>query len=268
VRSIAASFVIVALAGCTSWGSTTTTSLDSSREAAVLLAEPLPDLVFEFDFLDGHRPSEFALEALRTVAEEQTLKRAIIFLEPTVIPARDAHRAGMNWKLDEITAVESAVYSSDPEHVFVNGSAAVIHVVYLDSILEYEYRGNATRAAGLSAGNVIYVFDGQTDAARFKDTRIPYPEGVPAFGEQEREAGVLLHEFGHAMGLVANGIPMVRSHNDPDDPQHSRNPESIMSGGWDLVDESRAQVLRGDSPSLWFDDDDLADIAAFRKSHS
>lgn len=52
------------------------------------------------------------------------------------------------------------------------------------------------------------------------------------------EQSTLIHEFGHSVGLVNNGLPMVRPHHDKAHGAHCTNPDCVMyylnEGGSDL----------------------------------
>jgi hypothetical protein len=81
------------------------------------------------------------------------------------------------------------------------------------------------------------------------------------------ELAVLTHEVGHLLGLVDNGLPMVRDHRDRDHGNHDHDPDSVMY--WQNERDAVFDVLltRVDTlgdPALGFDADSLADIAAVR----
>jgi hypothetical protein len=81
------------------------------------------------------------------------------------------------------------------------------------------------------------------------------------------ETAVMTHEMGHVIGLVDNGLPMLTDHRDPDHLHHDVDPESVMY--WQHERDSVFNVLLtrvrgGASPSLGFDPNSLADIAAVR----
>jgi predicted Zn-dependent protease len=60
----------------------------------------------------------------------------------------------------------------------------------------------------------------------FKDViaSSPYSPSVDVFMEQ----ATLVHEFGHAMGLVNIGVPMVSKHEDTEHPGHCTNEDCVM----------------------------------------
>jgi hypothetical protein len=73
---------------------------------------------------------------------------------------------------------------------------------------------------------------------------------------------VLTHEFGHLLGLVNNGIPMVNDHLAPQFEHHDRDPECLMYWA-----NSRARIFekfasRSSSQDDWFCDACQEDIHA------
>jgi hypothetical protein len=72
------------------------------------------------------------------------------------------------------------------------------------------------------------------------------------------ERTIVLHESGHALGLVDNGLPMQRDRVDRHEECvcHSTNRDSVMATP--LIDD----------PTPSFGEDDLADIRAFQLSHA
>lgn len=79
------------------------------------------------------------------------------------------------------------------------------------------------------------------------------------FGAADVERAVLVHEFGHAIGLVNLGIPMQRNHEDADHEKHSANAQSVMY--WKVETTLGLSSLTGSIPTD-FDADDRADLQA------
>lgn len=85
-------------------------------------------------------------------------------------------------------------------------------------------------------------------------------------GQDQRlvERAVLVHEYGHLLGLVDCGLPMQTPRADPDLPCHSRNRESVMSA----LGPSRSAdqwLLRDGTGPVWrFDEHDWRDIRAYQ----
>ncbi|MFH1263408.1 MAG: hypothetical protein V1495_08230 [Pseudomonadota bacterium] len=78
------------------------------------------------------------------------------------------------------------------------------------------------------------------------------------------EQVVMIHEAGHAIGLVANGIPTVSAHLDADHPGHCTNPKCIMhfkmEGGAALMDLLDNAVMG--SRTILFGQECLDDVRA------
>lgn len=97
-------------------------------------------------------------------------------------------------------------------------------------------------------GDVIAVFRDNISGA-----------STPVISGRTIEDAVLLHEFGHLMGLVDLVLQTGRA--DPDHPGHSRNRDSVMY--WAVESSLVTQVLGG-GPPRDFDAADLADLRALR----
>lgn len=129
-----------------------------------------------------------------------------------------------------------------------------LHVLVLDGEKAPEEGAPLHRVLGATVAEegLVAVFpDAYANAYRMVEGR-----KVPATSEMARH--VLLHELGHALGLVGR-IPMVRPHGDPADPGHSVNPASLMYPAPAMAPDG---LVHG--PVAAFDADDLADLAARR----
>jgi hypothetical protein len=139
-----------------------------------------------------------------------------------------------------------------------------LRVFYLDGKL-----GNTTygEAAGSYGQDEIDMYP---DTFRGRTVVSLGPAVIPYLDANKRdliyENEVLLHEAGHAMGLVNNGIPMVHDHVDASETCrcHSSNSASIMHSGVDAIPLEYTWLKSSDLPRRDFDSDDLADIKAFQ----
>lgn len=99
-------------------------------------------------------------------------------------------------------------------------------------------------------------FSGVRAAFIFKDNLTRF-SGTQDFLNRIEQATVV-HELGHVIGLVNNGVPMAIPHEDPEHPHHSTDIEDVMY--WDLV----AAVAHINRSSL-FGKNSLADAHAFHQ---
>lgn len=80
-------------------------------------------------------------------------------------------------------------------------------------------------------------FAGTHFAFVFKDVVLSV--GGDAVSQRYVEQGTAVHELGHAVGLVNNGLPMVVAHEDGTHPKHSSNTSCVMF--WQV--ESKSDIL-------------------------
>lgn len=151
----------------------------------------------------------------------------------------------------EILELSSAHIDDDGDF---DDKTARYHVLFVDRFFE---EGGARR------DNVLGVSIGDTRVvAMFKPVigdggALLIGDGVDRFVEQT----TMVHELGHALGLVNNGIEMRRDHQDEENGAHCENDACVMiflnEGFSDAVAFARDALLRGDR--ILFDDDCLDD---------
>ncbi|HEU0037439.1 MAG TPA: hypothetical protein VFQ53_42805 [Kofleriaceae bacterium] len=124
--------------------------------------------------------------------------------------------------------------------------------------------GHFADASGVQEG-VLGVSLGTTGViAMFKDTirstDVPGLPNVVRYVEQS----TIVHEGAHAIGLVANGVPMVSVHQDTEHGAHCNNDRCVMyylnEGAADAAAFVQQQVLTGNT--ILFDASCLADVDA------
>ena len=212
-----------------------------------------PRLVVEIDHPSGYAPNAEAKSILRQTLAEVSGRdpSRIEFVEEAEIPAQPNKR----YTLTEIVALED-----EHRDRRSSGDAAVLYVLYVAG--GYEGDEGDSRVLGIAyRGTSLAIMKGNVREA----TRGGLLDARPP--EECIERAVLVHEFGHAAGLVDLGTPMVRPHEDPQNEGHSSNPDSVM---YHAVDNSRDLLsiftgACGDIP-YQFDADDKADLRALRSS--
>ena len=107
------------------------------------------------------------------------------------------------------------------------GDTAVTHLMFVDGRYEQE------NVLGIAIGHDTIVIFSERIRETCNDGALGLPTCTSADENRGRTA-VLVHEFGHILGLVDNGIPMVNDHEAdecdgrPDD-GHSSNTNSVMN---------------------------------------
>lgn len=211
----------------------------------VLSGAPWTDLVIEIDHAPGHAPSLAArahlLETMRNVTSKE---RVTLALEASLADTPDKR-----WTADELVALERETRSARHE-----APVAVLHVLYPSG--QYERDGVAgVTISGPVIGPVVVFLDTIDDLGTPLGTLPLPPQAI-----QEIERATLLHEAGHAVGLVDNGLPQVRDREDPENEGHSSNPGSVMYWKVETTNGLRELLLDDGSVPDTFDADDRVDI--------
>lgn len=214
---------------------------------ALLWSSVASSIIVEVDAVPGMAPDPAALELLRSTLATVTGK-AVVVTGPSAMPAQ-----GGDYDVADLERIhrETAFFGQDG---YIDGGRAVLHVLYLDGLSQGDDADHRTLGRTLIDQGVVAIFrSAYSSAHRFGE------EGWKD-ATSEMDGHVLLHEVGHALGLVGNGIPQVRDHGAPESPGHSRYPESVMYHHPPMTPK---QLVTG-PVSTTFDVDDLADLAAFR----
>lgn len=230
---------------------------------AIVLSSPFSTLHIQVDFVESQPPSRQSLEDLATVLQQETLKSTVTLDEPRAIPPTQLPHTSKVWNLSEVEDLHRATFRLDKDpSALGHASEAFLHILFLDSYLRYDYLGKTSDASGVTIRNVIVVFPGN-DATNGTAHQV----GADRVLADRPTAGgaILLHELGHAMGLVNLGAPQVRPHSLENDPHHSKNPGSVMYAGTEMLGTTQRTIendlRRGRD---LYDADDLADLAALR----
>ena len=145
------------------------------------------------------------------------------------------------WTLYDILDLEMTYRSRKSD-----GATGRFWVVFLKGYLEKDGAPN-TAVIGVS-------ITGTTVIAMFKD--VIESTGVRATGQVPRfvEQSTIVHEIGHALGLVANGVTLQSSHHDAANGAHCRNPNCVMyyqNEGKDSLQRFREQLRDTEDPVIF-----------------
>jgi predicted Zn-dependent protease len=240
----------LALAGCS----------DGTLDSQTLFSDAIDTVVIEVDYATGAEPytgevagvgdswSIFGENADRIFGGTKTIDY------PNRLEQMEALNdvEGTSYSVDDI--LDIADRHRDVES---SGSTATFYFVWLDGFF---------RDDGVVNENVIGVSIGTTGViAMFKPVveSISLPGGSDAL-ERFAEQTTVVHEFGHAVGLVNNGVPLTSDHHDAENGAHCTNRDCVMywanEGVRDLI--PFVQSLLASGTTLVFGAECLGDVDA------
>lgn len=187
----------ITIMGCKSGGGNDQGSEFSSTEDVgasaneFLSSTNYTSLTIEIDYVEGFRPTQTALNNLRSFLQARLNKSSVsISLD------------------DEITSPGNSPYTAqeafdvEQEHrdTFTEGNTLAAYFIILDGEFEQQ--------------NVLGFAYFNTSMALMGETIDENSGGVNQPSRETVETAVLQHEFGHILGLVDNGTPAIQDHVD------------------------------------------------------
>jgi len=238
----------VALSGCSFLGF----GGPNAESPDYLTSKKYTKLVIEVDYQNDKAPRETAIDLIKQRINERCNKPDGVEVTKTAFSSDRS-----TWSTGDLRSVEE-----DQRTAKTGGTTLVLHILYLAGHSDQD----------TSSGKVLGVAFGPTMIAMFKDTIDSSSGGVgviPLFSTADIERSVLIHEFGHMLGLVNNGIKMVNPHEMTQDPEpntpqnegarHSNNKDSVMY--WAIESSAITRLFSGPPPTQ-FDANDIADLRA------
>ena len=147
-----------------------------------------------------------------------------------------------SYSLEEIIDIEKKERES-----FKSGDTFVVHILYLNG----EYQDNDKTLGLAYTGSSFVLFKEKIEDTSFL-----------LISSADIEKSVIVHEFGHLLGLINNGYQSPHNHEDPQHPNHSNNEESVMY--WAIESQDIGNQIDGEPPNE-FDADDLDDLRLMKE---
>ena len=193
-------------------------------------------LHIEINYVSGNEPDSEALNLLRQRINEVTDKKSV------TISQNSFGSTDSSYSLEEILDIEDSQRTK-----FKNGDEFVIHILYLNG----EFEDNDKTLGLAYKGSSFAIFKEKIEDAAFL-----------LISAQDIEKSVLVHEYGHLLGLVNNGYTSPHDHEDSEHPNHSNNEDSVMY--WAVESQDLYNQLDGEPPNN-FDSYDLDDLDLMRQ---
>ncbi len=222
-------------------GGTAVTSRAGDYAYDYLRSDTYTSVLVEIDYIAGRPPSGLALDALEEALVTYLDKPdGISLLVDDEIPLSESPGA---WSPQDIRALEEQYrdHHRDPAT-----GEMVLYFVYLDGHSVYDDGEGRVLGHTLSGSSL----------AMFKDTILD--RGGPPFVVEQVEPKVIVHELGHVLGLVDNGLPMQTDRLDHQHGKHDLDPDCLMH--WTVSSDRVVDVIQGNASTEFCShcEDDMA----------
>lgn len=205
-------------------GKTSTGSGGVQPPAMSLYGAAIHNIVFEIDYVPNAEPYTGEVlgfgqlwDVAQTNVERLFQGGTKVVTIPTTLDKMEklTDVTGADFSVDEILAIAAA-----HRNKVSSGDTATFYFVWLDGYL---------RDAGGVNKNVLGVSLGATGVLAMFKPVIASTGGTPGLNvERYVEQATVVHEFGHAAGLVDNGLALTSAHNDAAHKAHCTNQDCIM----------------------------------------
>lgn len=253
VRARAVAFVLLVVASALAAGCASQSGVGAQTPyyEAVLGGAPFTRLVIEIDHAPGREPGAEAIAHLEMTMRNITQKTDVEVKVDASLPS-----AAKTWTADDLRALELETRTT--AHAM---PIAVLHVLYPAG--EYEKPGVAgVTIAGPVIGPTVVFLDTLREYLVPVENPVVPSLALPEDAVRIVERSTLLHEAGHAFGLVNNGIDPVCPHEDAEHPAHSQNEDSVMYFAVDSLEGVKKMLTDTGQVPDTFDAHDLQDIQA------
>ncbi|MCB1154374.1 hypothetical protein KDL45_12045 [bacterium] len=232
---------------------------DIEQIYAYIQGSPYSRLVIELDYVGGKAPSEDVIATIESTYADLLDKPGGV--EVVLDEELDARGDDYAWSQEERNDLADATFD-----LAVPDDTIKMHAVFVDGHSARD--GGGIRILGVAFHDVhFFIYQDTIDSGC--DGMV---SGLLGGGEacELATATISMHEMGHLIGLVDNGLPMVEDHKDPDTEHgdHSANKNSIMYWAYDTnagLDQLVTRITGGKTDPPPFDENDRQDIDAAKE---
>jgi hypothetical protein len=197
----------------------------------LLSSDRFKSLLVEIQYVQGYAPTQASLDSLKNFLEERLNKPNGIQI---VVDAPIASNGQGRFSIQDVRSIEDShrlYYSS--------GEQLAVYFLFLDGsstsdTSSFQILGQSHRSTSM----VIYEKPIQSDSG-----------GIGRPSTSVLEATILMHEFGHILGLVNTGTEPQTQHQDTANGAHCNNQNCLMYYAVDTTD-FLANLLGGSIPQL------------------
>ncbi len=189
----------------------TQTQEETDRANDIVSSSTYSKLLIEVDWVEGAQPQDIDSDVTSFLNELLDKPDGIQIKRDQELSSKGVDHV---WTFEEMDAL-----LRDNQTLEIEADQTAIHIVFLDGA----YDGNEGNSVvlGLAWGRRIAIF---------KDTIRSACER-PLLGERlckDAELAITLHELGHVIGLVNNGVPLTSDHHDEEHGAHCTNEDCLM----------------------------------------
>lgn len=206
---------------------------------ACLRDDTYRELVIEIDHAPGYNPETSTVNLLKQRLGQVCDKPDGIRIEMSEVNFAETS----TWTATKVREIAHETVDTSPQT-----SVLTWHVI----MPQGTYSDDNVLGVAVDASTIALFSDSIDDAAPFLNPRI---------SSEDIENSVMVHEFGHLLGLVNLVYTSPADHEDSEHPGHSNNEDSVMY--WAVETMTISSYFSGDLPTE-FDQDDLDDMAGMK----